>query len=1024
MTESSSPATSLGKREAVSESDDYDNMEVDARAGHIKPAAQDGFSEQAPSRILVDSDAGKDAAPTEPEVALTHEVRHEVAFPLDYAEEHTPLHQHVPWSTPAREYPFTLDPFQRLAINCVERNESVLVSAHTSAGKTVVAEYAIATALKAKQRVIYTSPIKALSNQKYRELQERFTDVGLMTGDVTLSPDASCLVMTTEILRSMLYRGSEVMREVAWVVFDEIHYMRDRERGVVWEETLILLPHSVRFVFLSATIPNARQFARWICHLHGQPCHVVYTNFRPTPLQHYLFPSGADGIYLVVDEKSVFREDNFRKALNVVAASETAQGNKGPGPVIGREQAQQRKKPIRQGPESGLYKIVKMIIAKAYQPVIVFSFSKRDCETYAMQMAKLDFNSDDEKRLVQEVFKNALESLNEEDRSLPQIESILPLLKRGIGIHHSGLLPILKEVIEILFQEGLIKVLFATETFSIGLNMPAKTVVFTSVRKFDGSEFRWISSGEYIQMSGRAGRRGLDTRGIVIMMVEEQMDPSVAKAMIKGQPDALNSAFHLSYNMILNLMRVEGTSPDTMLERSFFQFQSGDSIPELELKLKTLRDELDTIGIENEPEVTRYAETLQQAEKLRADWRKIVHHPSYSLPFLQSGRLVRVKTPAGIDYGWGVVVNVRASGSSNGRRGGNAQQRQQEYTVDALLSVIPDTAIGTVPQPAIEGQPSELMLLPCTIESLDGISSLRTHLPADLTRADQRLLVSKSLQVIRSRFPMGVPLLDPIKDMRITDKAFADLLRKMDVLDKTITTLPIHSHDNLGQLMELWRLREEKRMKLETFQREITTANQIVQQDELRCRKRVLKRLGYCTDEDVIELKGRVACEVSTGDELLLTELIFAGGFNDLSIEQTVSLLSCFVFEEKADEPPKLREELVGPLRLLQEAARRVCKVSVEAGLQLDEQKYLETFRPELMEVVWAWVRGAKFAKICQMTDVFEGSIIRCMRRLEELLRQLALAAKSIGSDVLEAKFTAGIALLKRDIVFANSLYL
>ena len=181
---------------------------------------------------------------------------------------------------PAKTYPFTLDPFQSQSILCIENDQSVLVSAHTSAGKTVVAEYAIALSLKNKQRVIYTTPIKALSNQKYREFHEEFSDVGLMTGDVTINPAASCLIMTTEILRSMLYRGSEIMREVGWVIFDEIHYMRDKERGVVWEETIILLPDNVHYVFLSATIPNARQFAEWIAHLHHQPCHVVYTDFR------------------------------------------------------------------------------------------------------------------------------------------------------------------------------------------------------------------------------------------------------------------------------------------------------------------------------------------------------------------------------------------------------------------------------------------------------------------------------------------------------------------------------------------------------------------------------------------------------------------------------------------------------------------------------------------------------------------------------------------------------------------------
>jgi ATP-dependent RNA helicase DOB1 len=232
--------------------------------------------------------------------------------------------------------------------------------------------------------------------------------------------------------------------------------------------------------------------------------------------------------------------------------------------------------------KSDIYKIVRLIMTRNLNPVIIFAFSKRECEALAMQMSKLAFNTEDEAATVQQVFENAISGLSEDDRKLPQIELILPLLKRGIGIHHGGLLPILKEVIEILFQEGLIKALFATETFSIGLNMPAKTVVFTSVRKFDGKDFRNLSGGEYIQMSGRAGRRGLDARGIVIMMCDEKIEPDAAKSMVKGQADRLDSAFHLGYNMIINLMRVEGVSPEYMLERCFYQFQNSMSVPVLE----------------------------------------------------------------------------------------------------------------------------------------------------------------------------------------------------------------------------------------------------------------------------------------------------------------------------------------------------------------------------------------------------------------------------------------------------------
>lgn len=328
---------------------------------------------------------------------------HEVALPAD--EDYLPLKPRI--GKAAKEYPFILDAFQREAIQCVDNNQSVLVSAHTSAGKTVCAEYAIALALREKQRVIFTSPIKALSNQKYREMYEEFQDVGLMTGDVTINPTASCLVMTTEILRSMLYRGSEVMREVAWVIFDEIHYMRDSERGVVWEETIILLPDNVHYVFLSATIPNARQFAEWICHLHKQPCHVIYTDYRPTPLQHYIFPAGGDGLHLVVDENGDFREDNFNTAMQVLRdAGDLAKGD------------QKGRKGGTKGP-SNVFKIVKMIMERNFQPVIIFSFSKKDCEAYALQMTKLDFNTDEEKKMVEEVFSNAIDCLSDEDKKTP-----------------------------------------------------------------------------------------------------------------------------------------------------------------------------------------------------------------------------------------------------------------------------------------------------------------------------------------------------------------------------------------------------------------------------------------------------------------------------------------------------------------------------------------------------------------------------------------------------------------------------
>ena len=748
------------------------------REAEAEPLVTDTFETEQSREVA--ASAGLQAEKEGTAVVLSHQVRHQVALPPDY--EYVPISEHKAPETPARTWPFTLDPFQQVSVASIERGESVLVSAHTSAGKTVVAEYAIAQSLKNNQRVIYTSPIKALSNQKYREFTEEFGDVGLMTGDVTINPTATCLVMTTEILRSMLYRGSEIMREVAWVVFDEIHYLRDKARGVVWEETIILLPDKVRYVFLSATIPNAMQFAEWITKTHNQPVHVVYTDFRPTPLQHYFFPAGADGIHLVVDEKGNFREENFNKAMTSIADK---QGDD-PADAMAKRKGRGKDKKLNKGGTKGpsdIYKIVKMIMTRNYNPVIVFSFSKNQCEAFALQMSNLTFNGPDEKNLVDKVFNSALDMLTDEDKQLPQIQNILPLLKRGIGIHHSGLLPILKETIEILFQEGLIKVLFATETFSIGLNMPAKTVVFTSVRKFDGVQQRWVSPSEFVQMSGRAGRRGKDERGIVIMMIDEKMEPGVAKDIVRGEQDKLNSAFYLGYNMILNLMRVEGISPEFMLERCFYQFQNTASVSGLEKELHEMEVQKSEMQIPEESTIKEYYDLRAQLSIYSKDMRDVINHPNYSLQFMQSGRLVRIKH-MDHDFGWGAVVNFVHRKPDRGQKPEDVPP-QQSIVLDVLLQVADASVNGTkthhdLPRgvrPVGKGEKGKMEVVPILLSCVESIGLIRLFLPSDLRSADERNSVRKALEEVKRRFPDGIAVLDPIENMGIQDASFKKLLR-------------------------------------------------------------------------------------------------------------------------------------------------------------------------------------------------------------------------------------------------------
>ncbi|KAK4040320.1 rRNA-processing arch domain-containing protein [Parachaetomium inaequale] len=997
-----------------------------------EPIITDTF-ETAESRE-VNAAQGFAPATDEGSLVLSHNIQHQVALPPDLDYEYIPLSEHKAPADPARKYPFRLDPFQALSVASIERGESVLVSAHTSAGKTVVAEYAIAQCLKRNQRVIYTSPIKALSNQKYRDFQADFGDVGLMTGDVTINPTASCLVMTTEILRSMLYRGSEIMREVAWVVFDEIHYMRDKTRGVVWEETIILLPDKVRYVFLSATIPNAFQFAEWIAKIHRQACHVVYTDFRPTPLQNYFFPAGTNGIHLIVDEKGNFKEHNFNEAMSAI------ESKKGSDPAdwsAKRNGTGKNKKTNKGGnapdEKSDIAKVIRMIMKKSFQPVIVFNFAKRECEQMALATSSMKFNAQDEEAMVDSVFNNALTQLSDEDKNLPQISNILPLLRKGIGVHHSGLLPILKETIEILFQEGLIKVLFATETFSIGLNMPARTVVFTQVTKWDGVQRRPLTSSEYIQMAGRAGRRGLDDRGIVIMMVDDKLEPDVARSVVVGHQDRLNSAFHLGYNMILNLLRIEAISPEFMLERCFFQFQTTSSVPQLERDLDNLQQERDGMIIPDEATVKDYHTIRQQLNGYQKDMIAVMQHPSYCVKFMKPGRPVEIETPSGTNYGWGVILDFTPRKAP--KTGQPDYPPQESYFIDVLLKISSDSTENidrkidaAVPEGVYPVKPNDKgrwEVVPCILNCMKALGQIRLHVTKKLASRDERDTAGKMLEEARRRFPDGLPLVDPLENMGITDDSFKKLLRKIEVLESRLVANPLHNSPLLDQLWQKLETKLALGDQIKEKKRAISKAHSIAQLDELKSRKRVLRRLGFINETEVVQMKARVACEISSteGHELLLAELLFNRFFNELSPEVCASVLSVFIFDEKV-ETAALKEELAKPFREIQAQARVIAKVSAESKMEVNEDEYVQSLKWQLMETVLAWANGRPFAEICKMTNAYEGSLIRLFRRLEELLRQMAEAAKVMGSEELKDKFELSLSKIRRDIVSFNSLYL
>ena len=421
----------------------------------------------------------------------------EWASMVDVKREITNFHELVPEM--ARTWPFELDTFQKEAVYHLESGDSVFVAAHTSAGKTVVAEYAIALAAKHMTKAIYTSPIKALSNQKFRDFRQEFDDVGILTGDVQINAEASCLIMTTEILRSMLYRGADLLRDVEFVIFDEVHYVNDLERGVVWEEVIIMLPEQVTLILLSATVPNTYEFASWVGRTKKKNIFVISTPKRPVPLEHYLWADKA--MYMIVDANKRFLDKGWKDANTAMsgrdkvipakvvenAGNQRGGANNRAGRGQGQRGAPQRGGPQQRGrgqPQRGggniartgrgggrttaaqdrntWVHLVQHLKKQNLLPACIFVFSKKRCEENADALSNLDFCTATERSAIHMIIERSLTRLKPEDRILPQIRRLRELLARGIAVHHGGLLPIVKEVVEILFANTVAKALFPT----------------------------------------------------------------------------------------------------------------------------------------------------------------------------------------------------------------------------------------------------------------------------------------------------------------------------------------------------------------------------------------------------------------------------------------------------------------------------------------------------------------------------------------------------------------------------------
>ena len=452
-----------------------------------------------------------------------------------------------------------LDRFQIEAIHSIENNHSVVVSAATGTGKTLIADYVIDKYLKVGKRIIYTAPIKALSNQKYNDFRHQYEDdkVGILTGDVTINSEAPLLIMTTEIYRNMLLSFDPSVDELAYVIFDEIHYLGDIERGTVWEESVIFSKAHTRFLCLSATIPNAKQFANWVSYIKKHPVDVVVEKKRAVPLHHMFYDTelGFKTIAEIEEHKQLDKYPKYHKEFK----------NK-------KRQFEE----LRSIKKLSHIELLKELEAGEKLPCIYFCFSRQLTQDKAESLKRArNYLDAQESAEVGKVVRAKLEATDKSVLTLQTTRLLRECLSNGIGFHHAGLLPALKDIVETLFSKGLIKVLFATETFAVGINMPAKTVCFDSLEKFDGINFRYLNSKEYFQLAGRAGRRGIDEQGFAISVVERSMmDIQKVRNITESDSEPLQSQFQLSINTVLNLIHSHTEEQQQIILRSsFFSYQ-------------------------------------------------------------------------------------------------------------------------------------------------------------------------------------------------------------------------------------------------------------------------------------------------------------------------------------------------------------------------------------------------------------------------------------------------------------------
>jgi ATP-dependent RNA helicase HelY len=895
----------------------------------------------------------------------------------------------------ADRYPFALDDYQREACGHVEAGSGVLVAAPTGAGKTIVGEFAVFLALRTGRKCFYTTPIKALSNQKFADLVRRHgaSNVGLLTGDTSVNSEAPIVVMTTEVLRNMIYARSATLSNLGYVVLDEVHYLADRFRGAVWEEVIIGLAEAIQLVALSATVSNAEEFGEWLSEVRGEMA-VVVSERRPVPLyqhilvRHRLYDLFAELaptarelpgegrpdvnptlIRIAREESRLVRDDARRprgrsgRGKRTVSYGSGAYG--GAASRSGYAGAGRGRSSLRAPSRPEL---VELLDDEALLPAIVFIFSRVGCDAAVRQLLEsgVRLTTTAEQQQIVAILERHVVGLSDGDLRALDYDIFAEALSRGVAAHHAGMLPTFKECVEEAFVRGLIKVVFATETLALGINMPARSVVLEKLVKFDGETHADVTPGEYTQLTGRAGRRGIDVEGHAVVLWQPGLDPRAVAGLASRRTYPLRSSFAPTYNMAVNLVASVGRErARTLLEQSFAQFQSDRSIVGAARTLAKNEEDIKAHWAAAECELgdfrsyARLRAEIAELEAVAARERRSDRRAEalHTLSSLKPGDIINV--PSGKNHGWAVIIDP-------GVRSDHQAPRPLVLTEQRHVRRLSVTDFPT--PPLVAGR----MKIGKHFNPKDAAS--RRNLAAAL----RSRLNDVDLDAKRRRQPIGD----------------SEIQSQIDQLRTTLRNHPCHrcpdreAHARLAE--RAVRLeRESARLQARMDSR----SNSIAKHFDKICL--VLESLGYLTGDGgrSVSEPGRMLARIYAELDLVTAECIRAGVFAGLTHPQLAAILASLIFEARRSDEAGRRPRM--PDSRSNAAMVEVRRIWHEVSLVERDARLDRGPEPDIgfSEAAFAWAAGRSLPVVLQDSDFTAGDFVRWVRQVADFAGQIADAA-------------------------------